>query len=232
MSTGLTFFSYSRADSAFVLKLAQDLRNAGANIWLDQLDIKAGSRWDASIEAALNASSTILIILSPTSVASNNVMDEVSFGLESNKTVIPVLLAQCTIPFRLKRLQHVDFTGEYQASLHQLFNQLGYTEAKAVEPPTAEANKEPPLTAVTQVFYSGQDKTTTGSFKLKKGKSWREENDGGIFPWNETSRGNNQIYLNDPGRYDCMLDLDSEEIKLSEDGGKSWFTQYFITEYK
>ena len=37
------FFSYSRTDSEFVLKLAKDLRKAGANIWLDQLDIKAGS---------------------------------------------------------------------------------------------------------------------------------------------------------------------------------------------
>ena len=232
MSTGSIFFSYSRADSAFVLRLAQDLRSAGANIWLDQLDIKAGSRWDSSIEAALNGSSTIITILSPTSVASNNVMDEVSFALESNKTVIPVLLAECTVPFRLRRLQHVDFTGEYQASLHQLLSQLGYADAERVAPPTAVPDKEPQLTAVTQVFYSGQDKTTTGSFKLKKGKSWREENADGIFPWNEISRSNNQIYLNDPGRYNCMLDLDSEEIKLSEDEGKSWSVLYFITEYK
>jgi len=36
-----TFFSYSRADSEFVLKLATDLRNAGIDIWLDQLDIPA-----------------------------------------------------------------------------------------------------------------------------------------------------------------------------------------------
>ena len=59
------FFSYSRSDSEFVLKLAKDLRNAGANIWLDQLDIKAGSHWDSSIETALNTATHLIIVLSP-----------------------------------------------------------------------------------------------------------------------------------------------------------------------
>src|SRR5947207_15448218 len=105
MATDTTFFSYSRSDSAFVLKLAKDLRDAGAELWLDQLDIKAGSRWDASIEAALNASTCIIVILSPASVGSNNVMDEVSFALENGKTVIPVMITECVTPFRLRRVQ-------------------------------------------------------------------------------------------------------------------------------
>ena len=45
MALQKTFFSYSRVDSEFVLKLAKDLRTAGADIWLDQLDISAGKRW-------------------------------------------------------------------------------------------------------------------------------------------------------------------------------------------
>lgn len=52
------FFSYSRSDSEFVLKLAKDLRDAGVSIWLDQLDIAPGSHWDASIEKALHTSQT------------------------------------------------------------------------------------------------------------------------------------------------------------------------------
>ena len=34
------FFSYSRENSETVLELAKELRGAGANIWLDQLDIE------------------------------------------------------------------------------------------------------------------------------------------------------------------------------------------------
>jgi hypothetical protein len=34
--------SYSRIDSEFALKLARDLRSAGTDIWIDQLDIAPG----------------------------------------------------------------------------------------------------------------------------------------------------------------------------------------------
>ena len=37
MNAQKTFFSYSRDDSEFVLKLAKDLRAASVNVWLDQL---------------------------------------------------------------------------------------------------------------------------------------------------------------------------------------------------
>jgi hypothetical protein len=37
----LLFFSYARADAEFALKLAKSLRSAGANLWIDQLDIRA-----------------------------------------------------------------------------------------------------------------------------------------------------------------------------------------------
>ena len=38
--TTAAFFSYSREDSEFALRLAKDLKAAGANVWLDRLDIK------------------------------------------------------------------------------------------------------------------------------------------------------------------------------------------------
>ena len=124
MAIEKTFFSYSRDDSEFVLKLAKDLRAAGANIWLDQLDIVAGKRWDAEIETALQNSQGQLVILSPSSVESNNVMDEVSFALENGKVVIPIIYKECQIPFRLKRLQYIDFTGDYKTAFDRLLSAL------------------------------------------------------------------------------------------------------------
>src|SRR6187399_329548 len=98
------FFSYSRTDSDFALKLAKDLRSAGADLWIDQLDIHPGTRWDVEVEKALRGAETVIAILSPTAVASQNIMDEVSYALEENKRLIPIILARCEIPFRLKRL--------------------------------------------------------------------------------------------------------------------------------
>ena len=64
------FISYTREDSEFVLKLARDLRSEGVNIWLDQLDIPPGVRWDRAVEQALRTCDRLLVILSPASVAS------------------------------------------------------------------------------------------------------------------------------------------------------------------
>ena len=47
------FFSYSRTDgSDFVLKLTPDLEKQGFNVWVDQLDIRAGSEWDLEVQKA------------------------------------------------------------------------------------------------------------------------------------------------------------------------------------
>lgn len=138
------FFSYSRDDSEFVLNLAKELRSDGANVWLDQLDIKPGTRWDKSIEDALDTSKTVLVVLSKTSVESNNVMDEVSYALEEGKTVIPVLLEECDIPFRLRRLQFADFSISHEKGIQKLTKALGLTDQEAAKPnQDVEEPKEP-----------------------------------------------------------------------------------------
>ena len=125
MSTGTIFFSYSRQDSDFVIHLAQSLREAGAEVWLDQLDIKPASRWYKSIEQALFKSSILLVVLSKSSVESANVMDEVSYALEEHKRVVPILLEDCDIPFRLRRLQFADFTKDGSDALKTLILSMG-----------------------------------------------------------------------------------------------------------
>jgi hypothetical protein len=129
MRSALTaFFSYSREDAEFALRLAKDLRAAGASVWLDQLDIKPGQRWDRAVEDALASCPLLLVLLSPTSVNSTNVMDEVSLALEEGKTVVPVVYRDCKVPFRLRRLQHVDFRLEYSTGLSRLLETFGVTE--------------------------------------------------------------------------------------------------------
>jgi hypothetical protein len=119
-----TFFSYSRKDSEFAVRLATDLRASGATVWLDQLDISPGRHWDRAVEDALTNCPRMLVVLSPFSVDSKPVMDEVSFALEEEKDVIPVLYRDCKIPFRLRRVQYVDFRTEYDRGLSDLLKAL------------------------------------------------------------------------------------------------------------
>jgi hypothetical protein len=119
------FVSYAREDAEFVLRLAKDLRVGGAGVWVDQLDIAPGQRWDRAVEDALAKCLQLVVILSPAAVESTNVMDEVSLALEDGKTVVPVLHRQCKIPFRLRRLQYVDLSLDYKAGHDRLLETLG-----------------------------------------------------------------------------------------------------------
>ncbi|WP_034260471.1 toll/interleukin-1 receptor domain-containing protein [Altibacter lentus] len=142
------FFSYSRENSDFVLELAKKLRNAGALVWLDQLDIKTGERWDKSIEQALSASDVLMVVLSKASVESNNVMDEVSYALEEGKKVLPILLEECDVPFRLRRLQFADFSQNPEDGMKVLIAALDLDRDKVA--PVAEGSTLAKTVAETQ----------------------------------------------------------------------------------
>jgi hypothetical protein len=174
---GRLFFSYGRADSAFVLKLAKDLRSADIDLWVDQLDIVPGDRWDRAIETALAAAPSLLVVLSPDSVNSQNVMDEVSLGFDEGKRIIPILLRPCNVPFRLRRLQHVDFTNNYDTGLAELVRALksrGPSDAQAPagstgqpsDPQVAEATTPQPadtrVRAPAQVSFVAEPPATRG----------------------------------------------------------------------
>ncbi|MEX2261778.1 MAG: toll/interleukin-1 receptor domain-containing protein [Bryobacteraceae bacterium] len=125
MTPQKTFVSYAREDAGFALKLAGHVRSAGGDIWLDKLDIRAGVPWDRAIEDALQNCGRFLIILSPESVGSTNVMDEVSYAIEHNKQVIPVLYKDCRVPLRLRRLHYIDCTANQEDGLRNLVTELG-----------------------------------------------------------------------------------------------------------
>lgn len=124
-----TFISYSRDNSAFVVRLAKDLKTAGFDVWLDQLDIPKGARWDDEIEAAVEKSSTFMIVLAPQSIESQNVKDELSYAIDSGKHILPVIIQPCKLPLRIRRFQHVDFTDQpYKESLAEIKRLLSDTQ--------------------------------------------------------------------------------------------------------
>lgn len=119
------FFSYSRIDGAqFAFRLAVDLKKEQFDVWIDQEDIRAGSEWDLEIEKALESCDFLLFIETASSVKSDNVLDEVYYAMEQRKKVIPLIVVDSKTPYRLQRLQHIDFTTNYQKGLVQLVKEL------------------------------------------------------------------------------------------------------------
>ncbi|MEJ7739001.1 MAG: toll/interleukin-1 receptor domain-containing protein [Chitinophagaceae bacterium] len=162
------FLSYSRIDAEFALQLVNDLKTHGLSVWFDQMDIRSGTHFDTEIQHAIEAAHYLVVILTPTSASSNNVLDEVSYALDEGKPVIPILLADCDVPLRLKRLQYVDFTNDYTSGLNLLLYEL---KIKASYPAITYWQKHRKLLLtlcfvaglllITLIIFFGSDKMNT-----------------------------------------------------------------------
>jgi hypothetical protein len=126
MATGKApaFFGYARENSDMARRIAADLTQAGANVWLDKLAIRPGQRWDREVEQALDRCSEVIVMLSPTAVKSDNVRNEVAYNLREGKPVIPLIIQDCTIPLQLTRNHFIDFRVNYEDPLKVLSKAL------------------------------------------------------------------------------------------------------------
>jgi len=135
------FISYSHSDSAFATKLARDLEKANYEVWFDRTDIKTGSRWDDEIVKGLKSSGIFLVLLSEKSTASQNVKDEIGYAMDHNKQILPLLIESCEIPFRLLRVQYVDFTAMKYAEGIQTVLEIVKSFSKGGKWPSAIKDK-------------------------------------------------------------------------------------------
>ncbi len=125
------FISYSRGDSEFAQKVTARLKAAAVNVWRDVESIPAGANWDREIEKALEHCTHVLLVATPRSVASENVLDEVGFAMNKGKSVIPMLFETCELPLRVHRAQWVDFRGDFEAGIGALLRNLGLDSPSA-----------------------------------------------------------------------------------------------------
>jgi len=160
------FISYSRVDGQqFAIELSARLRKAGADVWLDQVDIEPGKIWDFEIEKALQGAEAVIFIATEKSTSSNNVLNEVYYALEENKEVIPVIFHDCKMPFRLKRLQYINFTSDYETALDRLLKSLRLHKADG---PAEEENNDPVKTTLPEKKINPKQEPVIPPPEIKK----------------------------------------------------------------
>lgn len=125
MSSESIFVSYSSKDRTFAVSFTEELKKLGANVWIDQLGIGLGENWDNAIEEALENSDTVMLILSPTSVESPNVQDEVSIAINTDKKFVPILIKECDLPMRWQRRQYADLLNNPDKAIGDILSFLG-----------------------------------------------------------------------------------------------------------
>src|SRR6185437_12548250 len=80
MTTPRVFVSHSSSDVAFASRFSQDLRQLGADVWLDSSHLGAGD-FVARINAALQGSDVFVLVLTPTALESKWVRQEMNAAI-------------------------------------------------------------------------------------------------------------------------------------------------------
>ena len=123
------FVSHTSKDKPFVEQFAWDLRQFGIDVWYDEWEIAVGDSIVEKVFAGLDASDTLIVVLSPASVTSRWVNEELSVALmrrlsEANIRIVPVLIETCEIPTALRHIRYADFRDNHEEGLSRVLDSL------------------------------------------------------------------------------------------------------------
>lgn len=124
------FISYAREDSAFVERLAHDLRTKGIDVWVDFEGLEPGTPdWEATVRQAMEESFAVLFIASASSRRSIYVRGELLLAKEREVPIYALWAGGDTwidsVPLDFAQMQYQDFRdGAYQDSFHLLLQYL------------------------------------------------------------------------------------------------------------
>ena len=130
------FISYVREDFANVDKLAEKLRHAGVQVWLDRTDLNVGDRWKDSIRAAIRDRDYFIACFSPAYASRKRTymneelaiaIDELRLRPRDRSWFLPITLGSAEIPAHpigagetLQDLHHIDLSSNWEDGLVRL----------------------------------------------------------------------------------------------------------------
>jgi hypothetical protein len=124
------FLSYAHADRDVARSIADALRGSGLHVWFAEWELSPGESIAERVDAALASSDVLVVLLSPASVASRWVAEELNAALlhevrDRAIAVIPALIEGCDLPPILAGRPYVDLSSDQKAGIRRLVSQLG-----------------------------------------------------------------------------------------------------------
>ncbi len=186
------YITYSHRDRDFVDRLCADLGRQGIEVWVDRVQLRAGTDWTNEVNRAIEQADAILVVMSKTSIESSWVADEVDLAMHLRVTdrrlIMPLLIEDVEMPLRLGVFPYIDFRGEYQKGLNALIGRL----PEMVHAAAPIAITEPKAKGYFFLSYAEED--TEFVFSMRK---FLEERGYGYFDYQESERDyyGNQMFL-------------------------------------
>jgi formylglycine-generating enzyme required for sulfatase activity len=180
------FISHSGQDAASSLRLAEDLKRAGLQVWLDEWDIAVGERITEKVQRGLTSANYLAVWLTRASIESGWVEREwqsrYRAEIASNSVIVlPLLAEDCAIPPLLIDKKYADFRSSYTAGLADLLRSIGLRDwegpfgmafrlilpgAFVMGSRSGEENERPPHQAtIDWPFYISTYAVTQGDWK-------------------------------------------------------------------
>ncbi len=135
------FISYSRQDSEQANLLSELLASAGLSVWIDQSGIDVATSWSGEIVDAINECKAFVVLLSPSSMESHNVMKEVSLASEKRKKILPLDLEPVALTrdfeYQLAGIQRAPMTN-----IDAIIRALGKLGLQATSAPSYQIVKD------------------------------------------------------------------------------------------
>lgn len=115
--------------------VGETLLKQGFEVWLDKWDLFAGESLTTKIGDAIDACDAFVVLLSPHATGSKWVKEELRIAVqrrfaEEDFRIIPVILAQCTLPPFLRDYLYVDFRSGASAGCQALVAALRRSSPK------------------------------------------------------------------------------------------------------
>ena len=115
------FLSYSRDDAGnFAKHIHKYLRDNGYDVFIDVNSITIGEPWADSIEKNISECDIFVIIVTPDSLKSNYVENEVLQAQKQNKIIVPCIherVEYSNIKWNLNKIQGIEFSDKYELVL-------------------------------------------------------------------------------------------------------------------
>lgn len=150
MAQMMVFVSHNHSDLAFCQVIVQALRDAGADVWLDESDLGAGHVRRVIMQELVKRP-VFIVVLSKAALASQWVLDECDWAYdlqkdEPNRILLPVVAeplerADFNAALHLYGLKRIEAPGmrpyPTQEAIHRLLHTLALTPADEALAPTA-----------------------------------------------------------------------------------------------
>jgi formylglycine-generating enzyme required for sulfatase activity len=141
------FISYSHEDKEYAHRLEKELKKRGFKVWIDDR-INYGAEWPTFIQENLDGCEALVLIMTPRSLKSMWVQNELMRARRKKKTIFPLLLEGDEPWLSIEIIQYIDVTNG-QLPSEEFYKTLGndVSERKTTSHPPELVEEKPTITA-------------------------------------------------------------------------------------